>query len=90
MLSALTRITGIILLPALIIEYLHQKQFKKDNVKKDILWIFVIGFGFLIYLIINYITYGDPLKFLEIQKEHWGMHLSLPTKGFFSAWDSAQ
>ncbi len=83
MLSALTRITGIILLPALIIEYLHQKQFKKDNVKKDILWIFVIGFGFLIYLIINYITYGDPLKFLEIQKEHWGMHLSLPTKGFF-------
>ena len=88
MLSALTRVTGIILLPVLIIEYLYQKQFKKENIRKDILWVFVIGLGFLIYLIINYHTYGDPLKFLEIQKEHWKMHLSLPTKGFIYAWDS--
>ncbi len=88
MLSAMTRVTGIILLPILLIEYLHQREFKKENIGKDILWIFVIGLGFLIYLIINYLTYGDPLKFLEIQAGHWGVHLSLPTKGFFSAWDS--
>jgi len=87
MLSALTRVTGIILLPVLIIEYLYQKQFKKENIRKDILWVFVIGLGFLIYLLINYIVYGDPFKFLEIQKEHWQMHLSLPTKGLFYAWD---
>lgn len=89
MLAAMTRITGIILLPIMLIEYLHQKQFKKENIRKDILWIFVIGFGFLIYLILNYVTYGDPLKFLEIQSSHWQMNLSLPTKGFMYAWGLA-
>ncbi|MGB2691482.1 MAG: glycosyltransferase family 39 protein, partial [Thermodesulfobacteriota bacterium] len=87
MLAAMTRITGILLLPVLLIEYLHQKEFKKENVRTDILWIFVIGFGLLIYLIINYVTYGDPLKFLEIQSGHWGMHLSPPTTGFLNSWN---
>jgi len=86
MLAAMTRITGILLLPVLLIEYLHQRDFKKENVRKDILWIFVIALGLLIYLIINYVTYGDPLKFLEIQSGHWGMHLSPPTKGFLYSW----
>lgn len=86
MLAAMTRITGILLLPVLLVEYLHQKDFKKENIRKDMLWIFVIGFGLLIYLIINYVTYGDPLKFLEIQSEKWGMNLSLPIKGFLNAW----
>lgn len=88
MLAATTRITGIILLPVLVIEYLSQRQYKKENIRKDILWIGVIALGFAVYLILNYITYADPLKFLEIQNGHWGMHLSLPTKGFFSAWYS--
>ncbi|MEX0999367.1 MAG: hypothetical protein WD000_05335 [Thermodesulfobacteriota bacterium] len=56
----MARITGILLLPVLLIEYLHQRDFKKENVRKDILWIFVIALGLLIYLIINYVTYGDP------------------------------
>ena len=88
MLAAMTRVTGIILIPVLLIEYLHQREFKKENIRKDILWIGVIGLGFLIYLIINYVTYGDPLQFLEIQAGHWGMRLSFPTKGFFYAWGS--
>ena len=88
MLSAMTRVTGIIILPILLIEYLYLKEFKKENVKKDILWILVIGLGLLAYLVINYMTYGDPFKFLEIQKGHWGMHLSLPTEGFFNALSS--
>lgn len=87
MLAAMTRITGILLLPVLLIEYLNQKEFKKENIRKDILWIFVIGCGLLIYLILNYVTYGDPLKFLEIQSGHWGMHLSPPTTGFQNAWN---
>lgn len=87
MLAAMTRVTGIILLPVLLFEYLYQKQFKKENIRKDILWIFVIGLGLVVYLGLNYITYGDPLKFLEIQAENWEMHLSLPTKGFFTAWE---
>ena len=85
MLTAMTRVTGIILFPVLLFEYLYLKQLKRENIRKDILWIFVIGLGFVAYLSLNYITYGDPLKFLEIQAGHWEMHLSFPTKGFFSA-----
>ena len=40
------------------------------------------GLGLLIYLGINYMTLGTPFKFFEVQKEHWGMHLSLPVTGF--------
>ena len=87
MLAATTRITGIILLPVLVIEYLSQRQYKKENIRKDILWILVIALGFVLYLILNYITYGDPLKFLEIQSGHWSKHLAIPTIGFFAAWD---
>jgi len=87
MLAAMTRITGILLLPVLLVEYLHQREFKKENIKKDILWIFVIGFGLLVYLILNYMTYGDPLKFLEFQSAHWGMNLSLPTEGLLNSWN---
>jgi len=88
MLTTMTRITGIILLPVLLFEYLYQRQYKKEKIGKDILWIFVIGLGFVVYLSLNYITYGDPLKFLEIQAGHWFMHLSFPTKGFFYSWGS--
>jgi len=87
MLAATTRITGIILLPILVIEYLSQREYKKENIRKDILWILVIALGFVVYLVLNYITYGDPLKFLEIQSGHWSKHLAIPTEGFFDAWD---
>jgi len=86
MLAAMTRINGVILAPVILIEYLHQREFKKENMGKDILWTFLIGFGFIIYIILNYTTYGDPLKFLEIQSGHWGMNLSLPTKGLLYSW----
>jgi len=86
MLAATTRITGIILLPVLVIEYLSQREYKKENIRKDILWILVIALGFVLYLILNYITYGDPLRFLEIQSGHFSKHLAIPTEGFFSAW----
>jgi len=82
MLATMTRITGILLLPALLIEYLHQKNFKKEEIRKDVIWIFVVGLCLLIYLGINYMTFGTPFKFFEVQKEHWGMHLYLPVTSF--------
>lgn len=88
MLSVLTRVTGIIILPILLIEYLYQKQFKKEKIRRDVLWIFIIGLGFLIYLAINYVVHDDPFKFLEIQKEHWNMRLALPTKGLIYSFTS--
>ena len=87
--ASLTRITGIILLPALILEYLSQKGFHIKSIKKDILWLALIPFGFLLYLIVNYLVFGDPFKFLKIQKEHWAKTLDFPWRGLLGAWGSA-
>jgi Gpi18-like mannosyltransferase len=85
MLAAATRITGIILLPILLIEYLQQKGFKLKEVRKDILWLSIIALGLIFYLILNYITFGNPFRFLEIQNAHWAKHLDFPYKGFLDA-----
>lgn len=58
MLAAMTRITVILIFLGLIIEYLHQKNFKKDGIRKDVIWTFVVGLGVLVYLGINYATFG--------------------------------
>lgn len=88
LLAAATRITGIVLIPALIVEYLAQRDYKIREMKKDVLWIGLIVLGFLFYLGINYMTFGDPFKFLEIQKEHWSKKLDWPFNGFLLAYNT--
>ncbi|HVY55058.1 MAG TPA: glycosyltransferase family 39 protein [Thermodesulfobacteriota bacterium] len=87
MLAAVTRITGIILLPVLIIEYLNQKDYKLKDIRINILWISIIALGLVFYLAINYYTFGDPFKFLEIQMGHWNKHLDLPFNGLRGAFE---
>ena len=86
MLASATRITGIILLPALILEYLSQKDFQLKSIKKDIIWLIIIPIGFVSYLIINQITFENPLKFLEFQKGHWSKTLAFPWVGISGTW----
>lgn len=82
MFVAMTRINGIILLPILLIEYLVQKDYKKENIKKDALWIFLTAIGFGVYLGINYTNYGNPFNFFGTQQEFWLMQPALPSRGF--------
>lgn len=89
MLASGTRITGIFLLPALFYEYISQKGFKIPNIRKDILWLGIVPIGFAIYLLINYIVFGDPFKFREILRDHWFKNLGFPWVGFLSALGSA-
>jgi mannosyltransferase PIG-V len=85
MLSAATRITGIILLPVLIVEYLSQKEYKLRDIKINFLWIWIIGLGLVSYLILNYMVDGDPFYFLGVQQESWSRKLALPYEGFLNA-----
>ena len=85
MLAAATRITGIILLPALILEYLYQREYKVSRIKKDFIWVWVVALGFLAYLVLNYTVSGDPFYFLEVQQESWSRKLALPYEGFLNA-----
>ncbi|TSC88558.1 MAG: Uncharacterized protein G01um10147_54 [Microgenomates group bacterium Gr01-1014_7] len=66
-----TRVFGIILLPALLFEAWQQKvPFKK------IIWLFMIPTGLGIYMIYQYLNFGDPLAFYNLQKEVGEQHQS--------------
>ena len=59
--ASATRIFGIILFPAFIIEAFLQKKYKR------VFWILLIPLGLLAYMYYQYITVGDPLAFYHIQ-----------------------
>jgi len=88
MLASATRITGIILLPALILEYLSQKGFQVKGIKKDIAWLALVPIGLVSYLLINYMVFGDPLRFLDIEKGHWSKTFAFPWKGLLGSWSA--
>jgi len=84
-LAGLTRNTGIILFPALVLEYLWQKKFRLKRIKKDIFWLGLIPFGFLFYLFVNHRIFGNAFWFLTAMKERWFKFLSWPWTGLVSA-----
>jgi hypothetical protein len=88
MLAALTRIAGLLLLPMLLVEYLHQKGWKLKKMKPNILWAILALAGFLIYLGINYEVTGNCFTFMEIEQTHWAQSID-PIQGLQGAWSWA-
>ena len=70
-LAALTRLGGLLMLPVLLVEYLHQKEWKPRKTDLNILWIFLTLAGFLTYLNINNQVTGSPFTFVVIERVHW-------------------
>ena len=88
MLAALTRIAGLLLLPTLLVEYLHQKGWKLKKINPNILWAMLALAGFLIYLGINYHVTGNFFTFMEIERTHWSQTID-PIQGLQGAWSWA-
>ncbi|MBN1455518.1 MAG: glycosyltransferase family 39 protein [Methanomicrobia archaeon] len=88
-LAATTRMTGLVLVPALLWEYhtQHAEHPKPPIAQqlKDLTFIGMICLGFLVYLAVNYWVYGTPLAFLEVQHEHWYKQLAPPWEGLVGA-----
>jgi Dolichyl-phosphate-mannose-protein mannosyltransferase len=81
-LAALTRINGLILIPALAIEAWLQWRADRDR-RLRVEWLAIggVAIGFGIYLVVNQAVYGDPFAFSEIQRTHWFKDLSPPWEG---------
>jgi Gpi18-like mannosyltransferase len=82
LLAALTRVNGLILIPALALE--AWSAWRADPQRRwRWRWLAVGGplIGFAGYLALNYGVYGDPLAFAGIQREHWFKALSPPWVG---------
>jgi hypothetical protein len=81
LLAALTRVNGLILLPAFAVEAWLQWRVHR---RPDMRWVAAmgaVGIGFGIYLLLNWTVYGDPMAFSDIQRSHWFKSLAPPWEG---------
>lgn len=79
-LAAFSRAQGALLLVPIFVEYVRdqvalwregdKKAFQKALIGRG-LCLFIVPLGLLAYVLINYTVWGDPLKFMEFQKDHW-------------------
>jgi hypothetical protein len=81
LLAGATRIQGIFILPALIVEY----WLANGRVGRDAAWLLLAAGGPLIYLAINYATFGDPLFFLDVQRDVFKVLTVAPWTGVQNA-----
>ncbi len=70
-LAALTRLAGLLLLPALLLEYCHQTGWKPMKTRLNVLFAFLALGGFGVYLGINWAVTGNPFTFMAIEQAQW-------------------
>ncbi len=79
-LACLTRINGLLLLPAFAVEVALLYR-ARGRFRREWLWIGLPVVGILGYLLLNRVVYGDPLQFLHYQREHWYKSFDWPWNG---------
>ena len=83
--ACFTRVNGLILIPTLAVEALHQYRLTK-RIDWRWLWIGVVGLGFLGYLALNYYVTGDPFAFQKIMEVRWYKKFTPPWRGITDVW----
>ena len=88
-LAALTRVNGLLLLPALVFEACEQ-YLRSESGRGPLgwLWLLLVPAGFGVYLFINWWVLGDPRAFLNAQGDYWYKSLTWPWVGIQEAWNS--
>ncbi len=81
-LAALTRVNGLVLIPALAVEAWLQWRVHRRIETAPMVAMAAVAIGFAVYLGVNVAVYGDPFAFSEIQRSHWFKDLSWPWEGF--------
>ncbi len=79
-LACLSRVNGLILVPALLVEAGSQ-YWTTRRLRWDWLWIGVVAAGIAGYLLLNYHVHGNPFIFMTYRREHWFQILSWPWTG---------
>lgn len=86
-LAALTRIVGIILWPALVVEFLLQRRDKKQS-WGEIVWLLVIPGGLAVYLLYNMELFGFAFAFMKQLDGYWQKHFAWPWIGLAGRWQA--
>ena len=87
-LACLTRVNGLILMPALVAEAFTQYRATR---RLDPRWLFIAlgAAGFGGYLLLNKQVAGDWFAFSEIMRGHWGKELTWPWEGIAGIFEQA-
>jgi Gpi18-like mannosyltransferase len=83
-LAALTRVNGLILIPALAVEAgVGWARLPREERRLRVEWLAIglVAVGFGVYLLLNQLVYGDPFTFLRVLHEHWYKSLAPPWQG---------
>jgi Gpi18-like mannosyltransferase len=83
-LASAARLTGLALLPLLVIELLAVRRALR-SVWQLVVPPLLVALGFATYILTNLLVLGDPLAFVTVQREHWSHSLAAPWLGFESA-----
>jgi hypothetical protein len=87
-LAAMTRVNGLLLLPALAVEARAQYVAEGRRGRAEWLWLLLAGAGFGVYLLINWRVMGHPFAFLNMQGEYWYKSLTWPWVGLTETWSA--
>jgi hypothetical protein len=83
-LAAAARLTGLALLPFLVIELVSARHTPR-RVGQAVVAPALIVLGFLTYLLTNLFVLGDAFAFITVQRQHWSHSLAAPWVGFIDA-----
>jgi len=78
--ATLTRVNGLLLIPALLTEIMPLKDTIKVRAKK-LITLLIISWGTCLYLLINFFTFGDFFYFTKVLNDVWYKHFSPPWEG---------
>ncbi len=87
-LATATRVNGLVLVPALAVEAgLQWWSADERRLRPEWAAIALVPAGFLAYLAVNQAVAGDPLSFLEVQRDHWAKQPAWPWEGIMGTID---
>jgi hypothetical protein len=72
-----TRVVGLALVPALLVEAFGGRG-RTAGAARKLAAIGLVPLGFVAYLGINEVVHGDPLHFLQVQRDHWFQRMVPP------------
>jgi hypothetical protein len=78
--ACLTRVNGLVLIPALTTEVLLQ-LWRTRRINWQWLWLILVPLGFMGYLWLNHEVTGDFFAFTKIMEEHWYKKFASPWSG---------